>query len=94
MLFLAAYFVAIKICLAFFFIAMTTENIAVPIRPTLHAVTNFVVTRAGKCMHDRVSSGTHLQKPHAGIFLIIIFLIAARFIWVFFEDLRWYGAAN
>ena len=88
-LFLAAYFVAMKICGAFFFIATTTENIAVLIRPILHAVTNFLVTRAGKCMHNRLPSGTHLRKLQAGIFLIIIFLIGARFIWVFFEHLRW-----
>ena len=88
-LFLVAYFVAIKICLAFFFITTTTENIAVLIRPILHAVTNFLVTRAGECMHNRLPSRTHLRKLHAGIFLIIIFLIGARFIWVFFEDLRW-----
>ena len=88
-LFLAAYFVAIKICLAFAFIATTTENLAVLIRPILHAVTNFLVTRAGKRLHNGLPSGTHLRKLHAGIFLIIIFLIGARFIWVFFEDLRW-----
>ena len=89
MLFLAAYFVAIKIFLAFAFIATTTENLAVLIRPILHAVTNFLVTRAGKRLHNGLPSGTHLRKLHAGIFLIIIFLIGARFIWVFFEDLRW-----
>ena len=83
-LFLAAYFVAVKICLAFFFIATTTENIAVLIRPIAHAGTNFLVTRAGKRMHNRLPSGTHLRKLHAGIFLRIIFLIGARFIWVFF----------
>ena len=88
-LFLAAYFGAIKICLAFAFIATRTENIAVLICPILHAVTNFLVTRAGKRMHNRLPSGTHLRKLHAVIFLIIIFLIGARFIWVFFEDLRW-----
>ena len=89
MLFLAAYFVAKKICLAFAFIARTTENIALLIRSILHAVTNFLVTRAGKRMHNRLPSGTHLRNLHAGIFLIIIFLIGARFIWVFFEDFRW-----
>ena len=89
MLFLAAYFVAIKVCLAFAFIATTTKNIAVLIRPILHAVTNFLVTRAGKRMHNRLPSGTHLRKLHAGIFLIIILLIGAGFIWVFLEDLRW-----
>ena len=88
-LFLAAYFVAKKKCLAFFFIATTTENIAVLIRPILHAVTNFLVTRAGKSIHNRLPSGIDLRKLHAGIFFIIIFLIGARFIWVFFEDLRW-----
>ena len=88
-LFLVAYFGAIKICLAFVFIATTTENIAVLIRPILHAVTSFLVTRAGKRMHNRLPSGTHLRKLHAVIFIIIIFLIGARFIWVFFEDLRW-----
>ena len=86
MLFLAAYFVAVRICLAFVFIATTTKNIAVLIRPILHAVTIFLVTRAGKRMHNRLPSDTHLRKPYAGIFLIIIFLIGARFIWVFFED--------
>ena len=89
MLFLAAYFVAIKICLAFAFIATTTENIAVLIRPVPHAVTSFLVTRAGKRMHNRFPSGTHLRKLHAGILVIIIFLMEARFIWVFFEDLGW-----
>ena len=89
MLFLAAYFPAIKICLAFLFVTPTTENTAVLIRPIVHAVTNFFVTRAGKRMHNRLPSGTHLRKLHAGILLIIIFLIGARFIWVFFEDLRW-----
>ena len=88
-LFLAAYFVTIKTCLAFACIAITTENLAVLIRPILHALTNFLVTRAGKHMHNRLPSGTHLWKLHAGIFLIIMFLIRTCFIWVFFEDLRW-----
>ena len=87
-LFMAAYFVAIKICLAFIFIATTTENIAALIRPIFNAVTNFFVTRAGKSMHNRLPSGTRLRKLHAGIFLVIIFLIGACFIWVCFEDLR------
>ena len=88
-LFLAAYFGAIKICLAFVFMATTTENIAVLIRPILHAVTSFLVTRAGKRIYNRLPSGTGLRKLHAVIFIITIFLIGARFIWVFFEDLRW-----
>ena len=87
-LFLAAYFGAIKICLAFVFVATTTENIAVLIRPFLHAVTSFLVTGAGKRIYNRLPSGTHLRKLHAVIFIIAIFLIGARFIWVFFEDLR------
>ena len=74
------------VCFAFVFVTTTTESIAVLIRPSLHALYSLWVTESGKRIHNRLPSVTRLRKLNAEIFVIIIFLIGAHFVWVFLEE--------